>query len=114
MVDSLFHYSIGTALKQFNPAVDIAEDKKCYEINCCSWCQKQDFKIDLIDGELTISGERKLKEGTEDKNFYSLETQYISFSRSIFISEAVIEDQVESAYEDGMLKLILPKCENLV
>lgn len=115
MLDRLFHDSLGTALKQFNPAVDIAEDEKSYEIHVAvPGAKKQDFKIDLIDGKLTISGERKLEERREGKNFHSLETQYGSFSRSFFIPEDVLEDQVEAAYEDGMLKLILPKREKKV
>jgi HSP20 family protein len=115
MLDRFFNDSFGAALKQFNPAVDIAEDEKSYEIHVAvPGVKKQDFKIDLIDGKLTISGERKMEEKKEGKNFHSLETQYGSFSRSFFIPEDVKSDQVEATYEDGLLKLTLPKKEKKV
>lgn len=115
MLDRFFNDSFGAALKQFNPAVDIAEDEKSYEIQVAvPGVKKQDFKIDLIDGKLTISGERKMEEKKEGKNFHSLETQYGSFSRSFFIPEDVKEDKVGATYEDGLLKLTLPKKEKKV
>lgn len=63
MLDRFFSDSVGATLKQFNPAVDIAEDEKSYEIHVAvPGMKKADFKIDLVDGKLTISGERKLEE----------------------------------------------------
>jgi HSP20 family protein len=115
MLDRFFNDSFGAALKQFNPAVDIAEDEKSYEILVAvPGVKKQDFKIDLIDGKLTISGERKMEEKKEGKNFHSLETQYGSFSRSFFVPEDVKAEKVEATYEDGLLKLTLPKKEKKV
>jgi HSP20 family protein len=115
MLDRLFNDSLGATWKHFNPAVDIAEDEKSYEIHVAvPGVKKEDFKIDLTDGKLTISGERKMEEKKEGKNFHSLETQFGSFSRSFFIPEDVIEDQVEASYNDGLLKLLLPKKEKKV
>lgn len=115
MLDRFFNDSFGVALKQFNPAVDIAEDEKSYEIHVAvPGVKKQDFKIDLVDGKLTISGERKMEEKKDGKNYHSLETQYGSFSRSFFIPEDVKEDKVEATYEDGLLKLTLPKNEKKI
>jgi HSP20 family protein len=55
MMDGLFHDSLGTALKQFHPAADFAEDEKCYEIQLAvPGSKKEDFKINFIDGKLTI------------------------------------------------------------
>ncbi len=115
MLDRFFNDSFGAALKQFNPAVDIAEDEKAYEIHVAvPGVKKSDFKIELADGKLTISGERKMEEKKEGKNFHSVETQYGSFRRSFFIPEDVIEDKTEATYEDGVLKLVLPKKEKKV
>ena len=115
MLDRFFNDSFGAALKQFNPAVDIAEDEKSYEIHVAvPGVKKQDFKIDLVDGKLTISGERKMEEKKEGKNFHSLETQYGSFNRSFFVPEDVKAEKVEATYEDGLLKLTLPKKEKKV
>jgi len=115
MLDRFFTNSISTSMKQFNPAVDIAEDEKAYEIHVAvPGMKKEDFKIDLADGKLTISGERKFEEKKEGKNFHSIETQYGTFCRSFFIPEDVLEDKVEASYEEGVLRLLLPKKEKKV
>jgi HSP20 family protein len=115
MLDRFFNDSVGVNLRQFSPAVDIAEDDKSYEIHVAvPGMKKSDFKIDLLNGKLIISGERKLEEKKEGKNFHSIETQYGSFRRSFFIPEDVMEDQVEAVYADGFLKLVLPKKEKKV
>jgi HSP20 family protein len=112
MLDRFFSDSMSAALKQFTPAMDIAEDEKSYEIHVAvPGVKKSDFNINLIDGKLTVSGERKMEEKKEGKNFHSLETQFGSFRRSFFLPEDVVTDQIEASYEDGVLKLILPKKE---
>ncbi len=112
MLDRLFNESLGSPLKQFSPAVDIAEDEKSYEIQLAlPGMKKSDFKIDLVDRKLTISGERKQEEKKEGKNFHSIETQFGSFKRSFFLPEDVLEDGVEASYQDGLLSLVLPKKE---
>jgi HSP20 family protein len=112
MLDRFFSDSMSAALKQFTPAVDISEDEKSYEIHVAvPGVKKSNFKINLVDGKLTISGERKVEDKKEGKNFHSIETQYGSFSRSFFLPEDVLTDQIEASYEDGILKLSLPKRE---
>jgi HSP20 family protein len=112
MLDRFFSDSMSAALKQFTPAVDIAEDEKSYEIHVAvPGVKKSDFKINLVDGKLTVCGERKMEEKKEGKNFHTLETQFGSFSRSFFLPEEVVTDQIEASYEDGILKLVLPKKE---
>jgi HSP20 family protein len=115
VLDRLFNDSLGTVMRQFSPAVDISEDEKTYEIQMAlPGMKKTDFKIDLVDRKLTISGERKREETKEGKNFHALETQYGEFKRSFVVPEDVIEEGVEASYEDGLLSLVLPKKEKKV
>jgi HSP20 family protein len=112
ILDRLLNDSLGTDLKQFSPAVDIAEDEKSYEIQVAvPGVNKSDFKIELVDGKLTISGDRKMEDKKEGKSFHSLETHYGAFRRSFFIPDDVIEEETEASYEAGILKLVLPKKE---
>ncbi|MFC5192639.1 Hsp20/alpha crystallin family protein [Algoriphagus aquatilis] len=112
MLDRLFSESMSAALKQFTPAVDIAEDEKSYSLHLAvPGVKKSDFKISLVDGKLTVSGERKMEEKREGKTYHGLETQYGSFSRSFFLPEDVLTDQIEASYENGVLILNLPKRE---
>mgnify|MGYP006194520181 FL=1 len=115
MLDRFFSESMSAALKQFTPSVDITEDEKSYSIHLAiPGAKKTDFKISLMDGKLTVSGERKMEEKREGKTYHSLETQYGSFIRSFFLPDDVLTDQIEASYENGMLILTLPKREKKV
>ena len=70
--------------------------------------KKEDIKIDVENDCLTISAERKLDEEEKQKNFIKRERFYGSFSRSFDVS-GVDVDGIEAAYNDGVLKLTMPK-----
>lgn len=115
LLDRFFNDSIGQNLKKFTPAVDIAEDESKYEIHVSvPGMKKTDFNLDLTEGRLTVSGERKMEEKKEGKNYHSLETHYGSFSRSFYLPEDVNSDNIEATYEDGLLKVNLPKAEKKI
>ncbi|MEN2281397.1 Hsp20/alpha crystallin family protein [Algoriphagus sp. SE2] len=115
MLDKFFNENMGNSLKHFNPAVDISEDENSYEIQLSvPGVKKKDFNVELVDGKLTISGERKMEEKKEGKNYHSVETQYGSFSRSFYVPEDINVDDVNATYEDGLLKITLPKKEKKV
>ncbi|WP_194777165.1 Hsp20/alpha crystallin family protein [Pararhodonellum marinum] len=110
LLDRFFQDSIGVSKQQFSPAVDISEDEQHYEVQLAvPGMKKKDFHVELVDGKLTISGERKMEEKKEGKNFHSVETHYGSFSRSFFLPEDVDQENLQAQYEDGLLKIKLPK-----
>jgi HSP20 family protein len=114
-IDRFFSESLNTNggdAKSFNPQVDIAEDKLGFELSLAvPGMKKSDFKIDMSDGKITISGERKLENENKAKSFHSLETQYGAFSRSFYLPENVKDEKVEAIYQDGILKVMIPKDE---
>ena len=115
LLDRFFNDSLAQSVRQFTPAVDVAEDDQQYEIHVSvPGMKKSDFNLDLTDGRLTISGERKLKEKTEKKNYHSIETHYGTFSRSFYVPDDVKVERIEAVYEDGLLKVVLPKEERKV
>jgi HSP20 family protein len=115
LLDRFFQDSIGQNVKQFTPAVDIAEDEKQYEIHVSvPGMKKSDFDLEILDGRLTISGERKMEEKKDGKNFHTIETMYGSFKRIFYIPEDVQGEEIQANYEDGLLKIILPKAEKKV
>ncbi|MBO5544181.1 MAG: Hsp20/alpha crystallin family protein [Oscillospiraceae bacterium] len=70
--------------------------------------KKEDISIDVENDCLTISAERKLDDEEKGKNFIKRERFYGSFSRSFDVS-GINVDGIEAAYEDGVLKLKMPK-----
>ncbi|NVJ85944.1 MAG: Hsp20/alpha crystallin family protein [Algoriphagus sp.] len=115
LFERFFNESLENETRKFSPAVDISEDDAQFEIQLAvPGMKKQDFHVDLTEGRLTISGERKIEEKKEGKNFHSLETQYGSFSRAFYVPDNVNPDKIEAVYEDGILKIFLPKAEKKV
>lgn len=107
-----FHEGRKEARQYFAPQVDISESKASFEIAVAApGMKKSDFKINMNDGSLTISGERKFEEKKEEKNYHSVETQYGSFSRTFHLPDNISEEKIEASYEDGILNIIIPKDE---
>lgn len=117
LLDRFFNESVngGGKFERFVPQVDISESEKEFEIQLSlAGMKKDDFKIDLNDDKITISGERKFEQKKEGKNFHAVESQYGSFSRSFFIPENIKREDIEATYQDGILKVVLPKDEKKV
>ena len=72
---------------------------------------KEDFHVTCENGYLTIKAEKEEKKEEKDKNYTRREYNYNSFERSFSLPESVKADQVKAKYENGVLKLSLPKKE---
>lgn len=113
LVDRLFNEElVGGSVPSFSPKVDIAETEKEFEIQLhVPGMKKGDFNIDLHDDQITISGERKLANEKQEKNFHSVESYYGSFSRTFYLPDAIDRDSVDASYQEGILNILLPKDE---
>ena len=115
LVDRFFNESLGRSggsAYSFVPKVDIIEDQKAFEIHLAvPGMNKEDFKIDLKENYLTVSGERKFKKEVEEKNYRSIETSYGAFSKTFVLPENVDAEKIEAKYNNGMLELVVPKDE---
>ncbi|MGV3530336.1 MAG: Hsp20/alpha crystallin family protein [Flavisolibacter sp.] len=97
------------------PHVNIVDTKEGYEIQMAApGFKKEDFNIDVKGNFLTISLEKKEEEETEKKTFTRREFNYYSFTRSFTLPEDVKMDAINARYEDGILKMMLPKKEEAV
>ena len=116
MIDRYFNDSMTrSGGSTFVPKVDILENEKSYELQVAApGISKDDFKIELNDNVLTVSGERKFTNEKKDKNFHSIETQYGSFTRSFTLPENVDSSKIDAKYNNGILELTIPKDEKKV
>lgn len=71
---------------------------------------KEDIEISLHDGTLTVSGERK-RESTNGEKAQRTERYVGAFRRSIALPTHVDPSKVNATYEDGILRVTLPKAE---
>lgn len=115
LIDRFFNESMsrsGGSAYSFVPKVDIIENEKAFELHVAvPGMNKEDFKIDVNDNYLTISGERKFTHEKSDDHFRSFETQYGSFSRSFSLPEQVDANKISAKYNNGILELVVPKDE---
>lgn len=100
---------LGTSI----PAVNSKESDSSYELEIAvPGFKKEDFKIEIDQGVLTISSEKE--EENEEKDGEKItrrEFSYSSFERSFHLPENVNEDLIDADYTNGILKLSLPKRE---
>jgi HSP20 family protein len=115
LIDRFFNESLsraGGSAYSFVPKVDVAENDKAYELHIAApGMNKEDFKIDLNENYLTISGERKFSKEKNENNFRSIETQYGTFSRSFALPENVDAAGISAQYTNGILEIVVPKDE---
>lgn len=115
LIDRFFNESVsrsGGSAYSFVPRVDVVETENSYEIHLAvPGMNKEDFKIDLNENFLTISGERKFTREREKSNFHSIETQYGTFSRSFSLPDKVDAAKINAKYNNGILEITIPKDE---
>lgn len=70
--------------------------------------KKEDLNVEIDEGVLTVSGERRDEHEERREGFFSSERHYGSFQRSIPLPEGVDASQVQAAYTDGVLEVTLP------
>jgi HSP20 family protein len=94
------------------PAFDISETEKEYMITGeIPGIDTKELDITLLDGILTVKGEKKNEKEDKDENYHRIERHYGSFQRNFRIPEKVKTDKLNATYKDGVLKLTLPKAE---
>ncbi|MBI3231313.1 MAG: Hsp20/alpha crystallin family protein [Burkholderiales bacterium] len=92
------------------PRVDISESDTEFVIKAeIPEVQKEDVKVTLERGVLTIKGERKHESEQKDKKFHRIERSYGSFLRSFTLPDNIDEHNVQANFKDGMLNLQIPK-----
>ena len=96
------------------PCVDVSETKDDVIINTeIPGMSKDDVKVSVQDNILTLSGEKKQEKVEKDANYHRMERSYGSFSRSFTLPTAVQPDKVKANYKDGILRITLPKSEEV-
>ena len=97
------------------PAVNIKETNENFEVEMAApGMNKEDFKVELEGNTLTIFSERQQEskeEGKEEK-YSRREFSYQAFQRSFVLPKEVVdEENIQARYENGVLKLSIPKRE---
>ena len=114
-----FHYPRKAARPSNAPEIsimktDIKENEGGYDLAVeLPGYKKEDMKLELKDGYLTINAEIKHDDNEKDDkgNYIRCERYYGKSSRSFYVGEAVTGEDIKAKYEDGILKINVPKKE---
>ena len=94
------------------PALDMSETDSVVEIRMdLPGMNAKDIDIQISGNVLTVSGQREEEKEEKGRTFHRVERRYGSFSRSVTLPCAVVEDHVGAECHDGVLKIKLPKTE---
>jgi HSP20 family protein len=100
------------SLSKWYPAVDILESKDSYLIRAeLPGMKKEDIKVEVKDGTLVLSGERKSEKLAEGVEYRHVERVAAKFWRSFSLPETTKADGIEASYKDGVLEMRVPKAE---
>ncbi|HVD97697.1 MAG TPA: Hsp20/alpha crystallin family protein [Cytophagaceae bacterium] len=99
----------------FLPSADISEDDKGYYVNLTiPGINKEDIKIELNEGVLAVSGEKKFNKEENGKKYHTVESSYGVFKRSFKLPENANVEAIEAEYKDGILAITIAKQEGKV
>ena len=112
LFEDTFHRSEGSDIFQgaWAPSVDVYESESALVMEAeLPGVQKNDVKVTVENGVLTLKGERKFDKETKEENYHRIERSYGSFSRSFTLPTAVDPSKIEATQKDGVLKVVIPK-----
>lgn len=114
--DDFFNTPFFTRTESNMMKTDIKEHDNCYDLTIdLPGVKKDDIKAELNDGYLTISAESDTSKDEKDENgkYICRERYSGSYSRSFYVGDAVTEQDISAKFENGTLKLTVPKKEAL-
>jgi HSP20 family protein len=102
----------GGNARRWVPAMDLVEDKNDLVLRGdLPGLSEDDVNIEVKDGVLTISGERKTEEKNADAGYYRVERAFGRFSRSLSLPDGIDPEQVKAKFDNGVLEVRIPKPE---
>jgi len=116
LFDNFFHGDLADTTSAFTsawvPAVDIAEHEGDFVVRMeLPGVKKDEVKITMQEGVLTIQGEKKQEKETKGSDYHRVERSYGSFQRSFTLPTTVKAENIDASFKDGVLEVTLPKAE---
>lgn len=94
------------------PAIDVSSTPEEYAVTAeLPGMKKEDIKVRVKDGVLTLAGERHQEKEEKGKRFHRVERYYGSFLRSFTLPEDINEQKLVAEFKDGLLTVRVPRAE---
>ena len=114
LMDRLFHPEEGWWVPsgEFTPRANVVESDEGFEVTVdLPGMEADEVDVEISNGSLWISGERKEEKEERGKTYHQIERRYGEFRRVIPLGATVNEENVEAAFKDGVLTITVPKME---
>jgi HSP20 family protein len=98
----------------FTPALDVSETEEGYLVEAAvPGLKAEDLEITVENNVLTIKGETRQESADKQRNFHRVERRFGSFQRTIGLPTTVKADAIQASLTDGILRLEIPKAEEV-
>jgi HSP20 family protein len=114
-VDRLFDSFFGQSdrgARRWIPPMDLVEVDDHFVLKAdLPGLRDEDVSIEVQDGTLKISGERKEEHEQSERGWYRIERSFGSFARSLSLPDGIVADGIKAEFHDGVLEVRIPKPE---
>ena len=114
-IDRVFDAFFGQneqSARRWVPPVDLVEAEAYFVLKAdLPGLSEEDVSIEVQDGSLTISGERKAEHEERARGWYRIERAFGRFNRSLTLPDGVDADRIEASFAHGVLEVRIPKPE---
>ena len=115
IMDEFFNDAVSANNDSFVPSIDVSETEDQFVIEAeLPGMAKDNININLENGRLAISGERRLESEEEGKTFHRVENKYGSFNRSFQLPDNIDEESINASYKNGLLHISIQKSASKV
>jgi HSP20 family protein len=98
--------------RRWVPPMDLVEAEDHFVLKAdLPGLSEGDVNIEVQDGSLTISGERRAEHTEQERGFYRIERAFGGFNRSLTLPDGVDPDRIEASFSHGVLEVKIPKPE---
>ena len=119
-VEQMMHQAFGHSFENgssrlsYSPLMNVSETESDYLVMMdLPGVEKKDVVVNLSNGILSISGERKTSEKGDENNRIWHETTYGAFSRSFELTSEIVEEKIKAKFNNGVLNITIPKAEEI-
>lgn len=108
--DTFFNSDLATHV----PAVNVSKEKEelLFELSAPGFT-KEDIKVEVENGVLTINGEHKAEQESNDRSYFRREFTFGSFKRSFNLPDEYDMERISAKYENGILRIAVPRKEQV-
>ena len=115
MLDDLGQYKTLSNTNKFTPSINTREREFAYHIEVdLPGVSKENINVQIEDGSLVISGERKINKEVKEENYYKIESSFGSFSRSFSLPKEADIENIHAESKDGVLEVVVPKLQSAI